>query len=177
MAPTDPFFMLGGGVLAIADQEIGFSGKFVQRTRRRGGRLIIRCKNQRALLGRVFDPIGEATTGMGDSGCVDEKGVGSGGELDGMVGNYFVKSNLGLKKRKSRRKEGFALLGVERSLDEVAGVSSRKTGRVDGDVDIGQEAGSKKGEALDVIPVGVGKEKGEGAAALGRPIETCLAKT
>jgi hypothetical protein len=29
MAPTDPFFMLGGGVLAIADQEIGFSGKFV----------------------------------------------------------------------------------------------------------------------------------------------------
>jgi hypothetical protein len=29
VAPTDPFFMLGGGVLAIADQEIGFSGKFV----------------------------------------------------------------------------------------------------------------------------------------------------
>jgi hypothetical protein len=46
----------------------------VQWTRRRRGRLIIRCKNQRALLGRVFDPIGEATTGMGDSGCVDESG-------------------------------------------------------------------------------------------------------
>ena len=29
MAPTDPFFMLSGGVLAITDQEIGFSGKFV----------------------------------------------------------------------------------------------------------------------------------------------------
>ena len=114
---------------------------------------------------------------MGDSGCVDEKRVGSGGELEGMVGNYFVKGDFGLEKWKSCRKEGFALLGVEGPLDQVAGVSSRKTGRVDGDVDIGQEAGGKKGEALDVIPVGVGKEKGEGAAALGGPIETCLAET
>jgi len=29
MAPTDPFFMLSGGVLAITDQEIGFLCKFV----------------------------------------------------------------------------------------------------------------------------------------------------
>ena len=54
---------------------------------------------------------------MGDGGCVDEKGVVSRGELDGMVGDYFVKGDLGLKKWKSCRKERFALLGVEGSLD------------------------------------------------------------
>ena len=74
---------------------------------------------------------------MGDSGCVDEKRVVSRGELDGMVGNHFVKGDLGLKKWESCRKEGFALLGVEGSLDQVAGVGSGETGGVDGDVDIG----------------------------------------
>ena len=74
---------------------------------------------------------------MGDSGCVDEKRIGSGGELEGMIGNYFVKGDLGLEKWKSSRKEGFALLGVEGPLDQVAGVGSRETGGVDGDVDIG----------------------------------------
>ena len=89
----------------------------------------------------------------------------------------FVKCDLGAKLGKSGGKEGFTLLGVQGAFDQVASVSPRKAWGIDGDVDSVMKCGSKKWKPLNVIPVGVGKKKGEGAATLGGPVESCLPET
>ena len=89
----------------------------------------------------------------------------------------FVKCNMGAQLGKSGGKEGFTLLCVQGAFDQVAGMSTGKAGGIDGDVDSVMKRGSKKGKSLNVIPVGVGKKKGEGAATLGGPVDSRLAET
>ena len=49
-------------------------------------------------------------------------------------------------------------------------MGARKARGIDGDIDSFMKRGSKKWKPLKVIPVGVGKKKGEGAATLGGPV-------
>ncbi len=52
-----------------------------------------------------------------------------------------------------------------------------QAGRVDLDVDPFVEGGGKEGKSLEVIPVGVGEEKGEGFASCFGPSEPSLAQS
>jgi hypothetical protein len=92
-----------------------------------------------------------------------------------MVRLNFMECDMGPELGESGWKERFALLGVEGAFDQVSGVGVRKAWGVDGDIDSFMKRGSKKGKPLKVIPVGVGKKKGEGATTLGGPVESRLA--
>ena len=88
-----------------------------------------------------------------------------------------MECDMGTELGESGRKERFALLGVEGAFDQVSGVGAMKAWRIDGDIDSLMKCGSKKWKPLNVIPVGVGKKKGEGAATLGGPVDSRLAET
>ena len=93
-----------------------------------------------------------------------------------MFGLNFMESDLGAELGESGGKERFALLGVEGAFDQVSGVGTRKARGVDGDIDYFMKRGSKKGKALQVIPMGVGEQKSKGAATLGGPFKAGLAE-
>jgi hypothetical protein len=133
---------------------------------------MVSCKDKGAFLfGRgPIDSVGEATAWMGEGGGPDEERIRAGGQFQLMVGLNFMESDLGAELGESGGKERFALLGVKGAFDQVSGVSTGKAGRIDSDVDSVMKCGSKKGKPLKVIPVGVGKKKGEGAATLGGPV-------
>ena len=78
-----------------------------------------------------------------------------------VMGLDFVKNNFGAELRKAGGKKGFTLLSVQRAFDEIAGVGAGQAGRIDLDVDSFVEGRRKEGKTLEVIPVGVGEEKGE----------------
>jgi hypothetical protein len=83
---------------------------------------------------------------------------------------------LGAELGESSGKKRFALLGVEGAFDQVPGVGTRKARGIDGDIDSFMKRGSKKGKALQVIPMGVGEEKGKGAVTFLGPIQSGLAQ-
>ena len=56
-------------------------------------------------------------------------------------------------------------------------MGARQAGRVDLDVDPLVKGGGKEGKALEVIPVGVGEEKGERFASCFGPSEPSLAQS
>ena len=93
-----------------------------------------------------------------------------------MVGLNFMECDLGAELGESGGKKRFALLGVEGAFDQVSGVSTGKAGRIDSDVDSVMKCGSKKGKSLNVIPMGVGEKKGEGAVTFLGPIQSGLAQ-
>ena len=93
-----------------------------------------------------------------------------------MVGLNFMERDLGAELGESGGKERFALLGVEGAFDQVSGVGTRKARGIDGDIDSFMKRGSKKGKALQVIPMGVGEQKGKGAATFLGPIQSGLAQ-
>ncbi len=179
MAPTGPVFVFGWSVLPVRDEKIGFLGKLGEGAWRRGGRLMVGCKDKGAFLfGRdPINSVGEATARMGEGGGSNEERIRAGGQFQIMVGLNFMEGDVSAELGKSGGKERFALLGVEGSFDQVAGVGTGKTRRVDRDLNLGLKGGGKKGKSLQMVPVGVGEEKGEGAAALGGPVEACLAQT
>ena len=142
------------------------------------GGFVIGSKNKGAIFTIVgaIDPIGEAASWVGDGGGLDAKGVGTVLEDKFVMGLDFVKNNFGAELRKAGGKEGFTLLGVQRTFDEIAGVGAGQAGRVDLDVDSFVEGRRKEGKALEVIPVGVGKEKGERFTSCFGPSEPSLAQ-
>ena len=79
------------------------------------GGFVIRSKNKRAIFTIVgaIDPIGEATSRVGDSGGLNTKRVRTVLEGEFVMGLDFVKNNFGAELRKAGGKEGFTLLGVE----------------------------------------------------------------
>ena len=135
-------------------------------------------KNKGALFSSwgALDTVGQAPARVGDGGRVDLQRVGASGKLQRVAGLDFVKDNFRTEHGKSRRKEGLALLGVEGALDQVARMSTGKAGGVDGDLGTRSKGGREKRETLQMIPVGVGKKKSEGAATLGGPFEASLAE-
>ena len=142
------------------------------------GGFVIGSENKGAIFTTVgaIDPIGKAASGVGDGGGLDAKEVSTVLEGEFVMGLDFVKNNFGAELRKAGRKEGLTLLGVEGSFDEVAGVGAGQAGRVDFDVDSFVEGGGKEGKALEVIPVGVGEEKGERFASCFGPSQPSLAE-
>ena len=86
-----------------------------ERARWFAGGFVIGSKNKGATFTIVgaIDPIGEATSWVGDGGGLDAKGVGAVLKDELVMGLDFVKDNFGLELRKAGGKEGFTLLGVE----------------------------------------------------------------
>ena len=176
MAPTGSVFVFGWSVLPVRDEKIGFLRELGEGVWRRGGRLMVGCKDKGAFL---FDrdpinSVGEATARMGEGGGPDEERIRAGSQFQLMVGLNFMECDMGAELGESSGKERFALLSVEGAFDQVSGVGVRKAWGVDGDIDSVMKRGSKKGKPLKVIPVGVGKKKGEGATTLGGPVESRL---
>ena len=150
VAPADSLGMLGGGVLPVADEEIGFVGEFAKRAGGGGRGFMIGGKNKGALFSSwgALDTVGQAPARVGDGGRVDLQRVGASGKLQRVAGLDFVKDNFRTEHGKSRRKEGLALLGVEGALDQVARMSTGKAGGVDGDLGTRSKGGREKRETL-----------------------------
>ena len=86
-----------------------------ERARWFAGGFVIGSKNKGATFTIVgaIDPIGEATSRVGDSGGLNTKRVRTVLEGELVMGLDFVKNNFGAELRKTGGKEGFTLLGVE----------------------------------------------------------------
>ena len=129
------------------------------------------------LFGRgPINSVGEATARMGEGGGPDKERIRAGSQFQFMVRLNFMECDLGAKLGESGRKERFALLGVEGAFDQVSGVGTRKARGINGDIDSFMKRGSKKGKALQVIPMGVCEQKGKGAATFLGPIQSGLAQ-
>jgi len=133
---------------------------------------MVGCKDKGAFLsGRgPINSVGEATARMGEGGCPDEERIRAGSQFQLMVGLNFMECDMGAELGESSGKERFALLSVEGAFDQVSGVGTRKTRGIDGDIDSFMKRGSKKGKALQVIPMRVGEQEGKGAATFLGPI-------
>jgi len=79
------------------------------------GGFVIGSKNKGAIFTRAgaIDPIGEATSRVGDSGGLNTKRVRTVLEGEFVMGLDFVKNNFGAELRKAGGKEGLTLLSVE----------------------------------------------------------------
>ena len=178
VAPADTLGMLGGGVLPVADEEIGFVGEFAKRAGGGGRGFMIGGKNKGALFSSrgALDTEGQAPARVGNGGRVDLQRVGASEKLQRVAGLDFVEDNFRTEHGKSGWEKGFALLGVEGALDQVSRVGTGKAGGVDGDLGTRSKGGREKRETLQMIPVGVGKKKSESAATVGGPFEASLAE-
>ena len=123
-----------------------------------------------------INTVGEATARMGEGSGPDEERIRAGSQFQFMVGLNFMECDLGAELGESGGKERFALLGVEGAFDQVSGVGTRKARGIDGDIDSFMKRGSKKGKALQVIPMGVGEQKSKGTATFLGPIQSGLAQ-
>ena len=90
-------------------------GELGEMARLFAGGFVIGSKNKGAIFTRAgaIDPIGEATSRVGDSGGLNTKRVRTVLEGEFVMGLDFVKNNFGAELRKAGGKEGFTLLGVE----------------------------------------------------------------
>ena len=79
------------------------------------GGFVIGSKNKGAIFTRAgaIDPIGEATSRVGDGGGLDAERIGAVLEDEFVMGLDFVKNNFGAELRKAGGKEGLTLLSVE----------------------------------------------------------------
>jgi hypothetical protein len=97
--------------------------------------------------------------------------------LDGFSGVDFRKRDFGPELGKASGKEGFALLGMQGPLYQIARRSVGQAGRVDVNGDVLGKGGGEEGESLEVIPMRVGEKKGEGFSLGLDPVATRLAES